>query len=298
MLPPLPSVIPATSTGESLAWLHNNCFFGSGLILPAPQQRMAHAWHSIGTWHGLLMAPGKRSMCSQAFLGVPCLLSQQHIRSAPRNSWQEQSLDHKLWALPVSKSSWAWLVPELGTGLPVCVCGCGGEKQPRGKPNKTALKSLGTSLHRQGFVDCMWWSLDIFFTENIFSLVPAHHMAASVSSHQSTGVGMKEKKAMGYFHSVCPPALPLSISLQFHITTASRAFSWIVSYFLVYLPKNAFTFPQAWTALTAISVSCYMALENPWNTLQHGKKQMKNDCVREGGKGQSAEHYPEKTLFC
>lgn len=68
--------------------------------------------------------------------------------------------------------------------------------------------------------------------------------------------------------------------------------------FLVYLPKDAFTFPQAQTALTAISVSCYTALENLWKILQHGKKQMKNDFVRERGKGQSAEHYPKKPLFC
>lgn len=117
---------------QLLLWirLHPACSTAVGR-----QQRMAHAWNSIGTWHGLLVPPGKGSMCSQAFLGVLCHLSQQHIRSAPRNSWQERSPDRKLCGVSVSKSSWAWLVPEPGTGLSVCV---GGKRQPRGKPNKTA----------------------------------------------------------------------------------------------------------------------------------------------------------------
>lgn len=82
---------------------------------------LAHACNIIGTWRGLLFPPGKRLMCSQTLLGFTCHLGQQRLRSAPRNSWQEQSLDPELCDAPVSKSSWVWSASKPGTGLSACM---------------------------------------------------------------------------------------------------------------------------------------------------------------------------------
>lgn len=142
MLPPLPSVIAAISAGASAARLHDNCLFGCGFVLPAQQQRDRN---SIGTWQRLLVPPGKRLMRSQTFLGFPCHLGEQRLRSAPRHSWQEQSLDPKLRDAPVPESSWVCSVCEPGTGLSACT------RVPVGEKNKTEQKP-GLQHHSTGTI--------------------------------------------------------------------------------------------------------------------------------------------------
>lgn len=104
------------------------------------QQRVAHAWNSVGAWHGLLIPPGKRSMCSQAFLGVLCHWSQQHIRSAPRNSWQEQS-----WSCVQEQLGLPG--PRAGGWTPLCLW-VWGEETARGKTKQNSIKNAlsGTSI--------------------------------------------------------------------------------------------------------------------------------------------------------
>lgn len=64
-LPPLPSVIASISARAPMAQRVRLC--PACPTAARPQQKMAHVCNSIGTWQGLLLPPGKRLMCSQAF---------------------------------------------------------------------------------------------------------------------------------------------------------------------------------------------------------------------------------------
>lgn len=181
---------------------------------------MAHAWNSIGgTWHGLPVPPGRRSVCSQAFLGVPC-----HFESAAHVVSPEEFLaGAKLGAVPVSKSSWAWLVPEPGAGLSVCVCVW--EETAQGRTKLNSMKNSCLELHSTGRV--LWIAYEnrwiFFFTEKI--VLGASSLHGSICEFTlDHGSGHEGKKVMGYFHSVSPQLVPSAFLCSFIFPTASRAF--------------------------------------------------------------------------
>lgn len=154
-------------------------------------------------------------MCSQAFLGVLFLLSQQHSQPQGILDWSEAWIASCELCLCPRAAGAGW---SLSWGLgSQCVWVWGGRDSPGEKQTKLHKKVLaGTSLHRQGFVDCgMWWLLDFFFAENIF--LGASSSCGSICEftldHRS---GHEGKKKWWATFIVCPPS-----SFSQHFSAAS-----------------------------------------------------------------------------
>lgn len=112
---------------------------------------------------------------------------------------------------------------------------------------------------------------------------------------------MNKKKLLAIFIACPPSPSPLHFSA---VLDSSCLWSLLVScvLFLVYLSRRCLYVPKGLSCIDC-NFCCAdqllhrirksMKVSSAWQE----EKEMKNDCIKERGKGQSAGHYPEKQCF-